>query len=613
MPISSDFTIDYVNKLIVHSSGTTTYTVNALYSYIQDTFDELNQLDDTVPMSAQTPTAYTMINGWFIDDQSVKYLYGGALASSGWNNEIHVLQFGATYTSCVSGDIGKAVLDDGGAFGTLLAYDNTLKKWWVRTGSATTAASSSVMTITSGTGTGTINATSTTGEALYTNIYTLGSIEAGTQIYIEQAAAVISPWWSTGHIDILVKVKEAGTLIDSANVIVFIRELSDSYDFFSIDLSAGGRQAVPLASSDDLNNQTSAATIANYQNGTTANIAISFGSFSADINNDGTPENYKVQINCDGQRLDKVYEVVKYWTRRGTSKTLNGVSGDLYTAADPTYTSVKQSPLGTFAGGKFFGARGVYLTNLHASDIQSYQLTDNTNATVVPPNYIAVTVSGLVSGDRVAVFPASGGAVNKSQYTLTSLSQGASSIVVSTSLPVDTPSTGYIVLKKPAAKAEYTYRYTSWTGSTFTLAASATGTATAGDTTTLVDSSANFITSGVQIGDIVYRDATNFGYVVSVDSGTQLTTTAFASTWSGQAYHINALVTSYSSADSAYVPYLYKTAASTSETTTIVYVADRAVITRVRKKGILPFEVAGTIGNTGISVTAIRTSDSIVV
>ena len=613
MTIATDFTIDYVNKLIVHSSGTTTYTANALYSYIQDTFDELNQLDDTVPMSAQTPTAYTMINGWFIDDESVKFLYGGALSTSGWLNEIHVLKFGATYTSCVSGDIGKAVLDDGGAFGTLLAYDNTLKKWWVRTGSATTAASGSAITITAGTGAGTINTTSTTGESLFTNIYTLGSIEAGTQIYIEQNAAIISPWWSTGHIDILVKVKESDTEIDGANVIVFVRELSDAYDFFAIDLTAGGRQAVPLASSDDLNNQTAEATIANYQNGTTATIAISFGSFSADINNDGTPENYKVQIDCDGQRLDKVYEVCKYWTRRGTSTTLNGVSGDLYTAADASYTPVKQSPLGTFAGGKFFGARGVYLINLHASDIQSYQLTDNTNTTVVPPNYIAVTVGGLVSGDRVAVFPASGGLVNKTQYTSTSLAQGAGTIVVSTSLPVDTPSAGFIVVKKPAAKAEYTYRYLSWTGSTFTLPTATTGTATGGDTTTLVDSSANFITAGIQIGDIVYRDATNFGYVVSVDSGTQLTTTTFASTWSGQAYNLNALVTSYSSADSAYVPYLYKTAASTTETTTIVYVSDRAVITRVRKKGVLPFEVAGTIGNTGISVTAIRTIDSIVV
>src|SRR3989344_5350698 len=50
---------------------TTTYTTRALYSFIQDTFDEVTQLDDTVPMSAQTPTEFTLINDWFIDDTSV--------------------------------------------------------------------------------------------------------------------------------------------------------------------------------------------------------------------------------------------------------------------------------------------------------------------------------------------------------------------------------------------------------------------------------------------------------------------------------------------------------------------------------------------------------------
>ena len=38
----------------------------------------------SVPMSAQTPTQYTMINGWFIDDESVKALYGGSIQTSGW-------------------------------------------------------------------------------------------------------------------------------------------------------------------------------------------------------------------------------------------------------------------------------------------------------------------------------------------------------------------------------------------------------------------------------------------------------------------------------------------------------------------------------------------------
>ncbi len=59
MAIGDDWTINYGTKEISHTSGSTVYTVNEMYSWLQDTFDELAQLDDDVPMSAQTPTQYT--------------------------------------------------------------------------------------------------------------------------------------------------------------------------------------------------------------------------------------------------------------------------------------------------------------------------------------------------------------------------------------------------------------------------------------------------------------------------------------------------------------------------------------------------------------------------
>jgi hypothetical protein len=615
MAIYDDFSIDYVNKRIYHNSGATIYSVNALYSYLQDTFDELGQLDDPVPMSAQTPTAYTMINGWFIDNDTTQYLNGGAITTSGWSNEIHVINFGGTYTNCVTGDIGKAVTDDGGAFGTLLAYDNTLKRWWVRTGSATTAASGSTMVITTGTGTGVSSATSTTGEHLWANIYSLGSIEAGTNIYVEQNGSKLTSWWSSGHIDILVLVKVGGVEIDGANVTVLAREYGNSYDYFSIDLTSGGRQAIPLATAVDLNNTTSTSTIEDYQDGTTANIAITFGSYTADINNDSTLENYVVRIDCNGQRLDKVYEVMKYWTRRGSSTTLNSIIGDLYKVANGSYTAVKASPLGTFAGGKLFAARGVYLINLHPSDIQSYQLTDADGNIVTPPNYVSVTVSGVVAGDRVAVFPASGGTVNKAQYTShnTSNSQYDTDFVLTASLPADTPASGSLIVYDTSAKQEHIYRYTSFSGSTLTFPSGLTRTATGGDTVTLIDSGATFLSANIQYGDLVY-DSTNadYAYVVSVDSDIQLTTTKKATSWSGSGYRTHQLIVAYNNTDTAYIPYLYTLADATSEYNTIVYVSDRSVLTRVRKAGILPFEVAGTISSSGLSVTAIRTTDTII-
>jgi len=615
MSISDDFTIDYTNKRVYHSSGTTTYSTNALYSYIQDTFDELNQLDDTVPMSAQTPTAYTMINGWYIDDESVKFLYGGAIATSGWLNVIHVVQFGETYTEAEAGDIGLPVTDDAGAFGTLLAYDNTLKKWWVRTGSSTVADSGSAMAITGGTGAGTSSANSVTGENLWTNLYTLGGIESGSEVFIEQIDTRIAAWWSTGHIDILLKVKEMGTEIDGALVTVYIRQLSDKYDHFDIDLTAGGRQAVPLATSNDLNNQSDIGDIEDYQDGTTGTVAITFGTYAVDVNNDGINETYEAQLDCNSISLSNVYEVCKYWTYGSTATSLNGTNGALYVAIRPGYTPVKESPLGSFAGGKFFGARGVYLTNLAPADIQAYQLIDSDGTTVTPPNYIAVSINSVAAGDRVAIFPASGGLVNKSQSAshATLNADASATFVGGTSFPTDTPSAGTLIVVATDEKQEHIYRYASFTGSTMAFPTAISSTASDGDTDTLIDSGQTFLSSTVLAGDLI-KDTTNgeIAYVVSVDSDTQLTTTVKTTSWNGVNYVTHNLVQTYDGSDTIYVPYMYLTADATTETTTIVYVQDRPVLSRVRKKGILPFEVAGTITSSGLTVTAIRTTDSIV-
>ena len=193
MAIADDFTIDYVNKRLYHSSGTTVYSANALYTYIMNTFDELEQMDDTVPMSAQTPTDYTLINGWFVDDESFKYLKGGAVKTDGHLNDIRILTLTSTdYVNAVSGDIGKTVT--GGSTGDtskLLSYNNTTRKWWVRMDDSGDLYDDNdeSMTISSGTGAGNMSAISVTGEHLWANIYTLGTIEQHTneeQIYVIQ-------------------------------------------------------------------------------------------------------------------------------------------------------------------------------------------------------------------------------------------------------------------------------------------------------------------------------------------------------------------------------------------------------------------------------------------
>jgi len=242
--------------------STTVYTVNELYSWIMDTFDELTQMDDPVAMKALTPTAYQFINKWFLDDESAKYLSGGAIETVGYSGNIQVLQLQETgYTDCVFSDIGKQVNDDGVDIGPLLAYNNAKRKWWIR--STTTVAAGSTMSITAGTGAGTAESDSVSGEDLYANVYTLGTIadDPYAQIYIFQAGERIEEWsylsnWDRGHIDVLIKVKEAGTEIDDVVITVFSRHYGDYYDHYEIDLSAGGRNAVPIATSTDIDNPT---------------------------------------------------------------------------------------------------------------------------------------------------------------------------------------------------------------------------------------------------------------------------------------------------------------------------------------------------------------------
>ncbi len=67
----------------------------------------------------------------------------------------------AGYVSCVAGDVGKTVTDDGVSIGTLASYDNVARTWVVNT--SIVPAGASVMAIVTGTGAGTTVAGAPTG------------------------------------------------------------------------------------------------------------------------------------------------------------------------------------------------------------------------------------------------------------------------------------------------------------------------------------------------------------------------------------------------------------------------------------------------------------------
>lgn len=702
MAIADDFTIDYVTQRIYHSSGTTVYSINELYTHLTLQFDDDLQMDDLPPMSAQTPTAFTMENGWFIDEISLRFLNAGSLTTLGWNaanyaTGIRVLTFGAD-TGAIDSDKGKPVVYAGGTpsdAGTLLYFDATGTTWWVRPNDMgdTFQNTGTAIEITGGTGTGTLASPSVTGENTWANIFTLGSLATNSQIYLYQNDVRIAPWWNLGHFDILLLVRRNGVLIDYGYVTIFARKYASLYDHYTADLSAGARTPIPIATFNDTGNSTGYRTftgsggadtfqvreiiqksgdssvtgIVTAVGGTTAvpvityylfaypftdfsngdavigltsnatctagtpadtgpaslsGITFTYSATSQDLNNANGPRPYDVIIDCNNNSLASTYEYLKLVTRYGNTDTINGHTGESYiavgdlrlpytaqtndftegatvnqangatgiivtdhddgvtgalilrdttgtwtatesirvnttdyaTAGTPeTISPSKQSPFGTFAGGKFFGARGVWLDNVPGYDQNNFELIDSEGVAQLPPQTIAVSVTSLASGDQVSVFRTTGDneIIDKALYTSHANNNvtDATTFTVQEAIEADTPSQGVVrAVKRDAggtAIDEDQYQYQSWFGNTFTLAGGVT------------------------------------------------------------------LLRNFTADDTAYVAYIDETSTGTNITKTVTYVANRYVLTRVRHKGILPFTITGQITGSGLTVPAIRTADTI--
>jgi hypothetical protein len=495
MPITSDILVDEVNKRIYQDhayddQADTAYATVDLYTMLMDWVDAQDHMDDPVPMTAQTPNAFTLVNGWFIDDETVKWFNDGAITTSGWTHPtnptgIRLLLLDGT-AGLTAADIGKVV--DGGTTldtGILLAYDTSRNALWVRCDASddlfdNTSEAINVDSVFCG---NMNSAASSTGENLYVNVYTLGTLtSASDTIYVVQNDEKLTAWWDTGidAFDVLIKVKELGTTIDSGNVIVFCRYYPSAgnaalYDHFPITLTAG-RQAVPLATALDLNNTSSQAIVADYLSGVTYTMTFTTGGGPYSHTLGGVTKDYDVEIDCDGGTVAEMYEACKYVCREGSTTQLFSDNGEEYIMAG-AYSPVKASPLGTFAGGKFFGARGVWIEDMHADDVQKFQLISSDNTTVNPPNAVKCSVVALESGDKVAMFmlASSGGAIEKDTFTLNGQHvSGSTTVTVNEAIidgwsGQDPPEAGYLRVVSSVDGSEVLTTYTSWTGSVFTL------------------------------------------------------------------------------------------------------------------------------------------------
>lgn len=460
----------------------------------------------------------------------------------------------------------------------------------------------------------------TGGDVIYDGLQNIGST-ASIQI-IQNGAVVSDDWWNSGgglNPDVtngishrfMLKVRTGGADIDGRRIIATSRVFGKTYGEFKVNGTSRGVNVLAINTSDDLNNQTASGTVAGW-----TTITNTEGFRQIDVTNDGSVENYYAEWNRDTYTINQFYERLKYLTRDASASTLYGLSGELFrgitheivvdtpSATDfsaveavswsggtgqmlainnvnaPTkmwiqlLTGVAPTDNQTITGGTsgatclvnvtvteravatpFVGVStgsaliGAYGLGMEALDLSaSDKVFDLDNTQRQAPNYVTFTVGGLTIGDRVLVTNDDTGIDYNQMVTTAAAITGAAvtSIVVTTSIPADTPATGTIRVER--ADGTYTrHPYSAWTGSTFTI------------------TSHDFSTNNAPAGADVF------------------------------------------------VSYIDKAAASTSESFTSVYSADRTLFIRVRNGGgtpIKPFESTGTLGSSGGSTTAIQTSDS---
>lgn len=329
----------------------------------------------------------------------------------------------------------------------------------------------------------------------------------------------------------LISVRSGGTDIDGRRVIGLSRTFGNTYGEFSVNGTSRGNNVLAISESNDLNNSTAVGTVATwttvvktegYQqiditgDGVDEDYYIQWDKGSQSINNsyervkyltrDGTSDTF---FGLNGLVFRGITHEIPYTSLAGGTfsegsdvtvgtstcrvladdgaatmwvQKLTGpdpVSSDSMTQGGVTATAgtvvlrpvPSASVLGTSTGTAVIGAYGV---GFDPNDVtKDDDFFDLTNTLREPPNNVTFTVSGLISTeDTVLVAPSTGAqstTIDFSQLTLnTSLTGVTTSVVVTTSIPTDTPSAGTIRVQSDAGNY-LRVAYTSYTGSTFTI------------------------------------------------------------------------------------------------------------------------------------------------
>ena len=172
------------------------------------------------------------------------------------------------------------------------------------------------------------------GDEIYAGLVVVGAVETGTELQIWQDEGLVTSHWTTGKNSdatasilnrVLVKVRQNGADIDGRKIIVWARELGDTYAEFSVTMGLGNNVAA-IFTSLDLNNQTAEGTIATW-----ASVVNTEGFQLLDIAGDGSADEwYYSKWDKGSQTPKQMYERTKWIARKGSTEAIHSTTGPLF-------------------------------------------------------------------------------------------------------------------------------------------------------------------------------------------------------------------------------------------------------------------------------------------
>lgn len=291
MAIETDFTVYPNSKVIRHtSSNDDVHEMSVFYSWLQNLFDEPGYMSYQKPIKYNTPTSYTMLNGWFLDNGDgsniLEYLTGGSIDTTGYetiDDPIYMMDVDNMVLTFITSDLDEDVrTDDTDTVGPLLSFKaeypvaNSARCWFRDVNGIGKPGAAEDVDIPTGQGdyTNTGGGAAESGDEIYANIYTIASWASSpnAQVYIKQKHPVtgldvrVTEWsntdsWDRGsaatdEIDILLPVKLGGNVIDNGTVVVYGRQTGDTFTHYDTNVGISGASRTPIAvetSSDVVN------------------------------------------------------------------------------------------------------------------------------------------------------------------------------------------------------------------------------------------------------------------------------------------------------------------------------------------------------------------------